>query len=279
MATRLEACRELFRRDVLPRFPTASERFQRYFTGSYDLLLVLPTVDHNILRYNKERGEFEPTPVSCLPQDIALTALGIKPLALCDSTSEASVKMLIERFGIGLLSDAGLELLSLGPIGAYIYDPRLVAPVVSVLLNRRVYSEEVAGALREYLEGCQKADQFPHALLGYPEPLQYGAKSGLFVAGSRDFTKTPFYLSRLGFKLRTPELVLQNLNAWASAAAIIEEIRSRPTSVTSYAGVAGMPGWENRKVTVTIKRSAEILGDWTRCEENDFRQESKSAAA
>lgn len=280
MVTRLEACRELFRQEVLPKFPAASERFQRYFIESYELVRALPTVGVNIPKHNRDRGDLGSEPVVYFSQDIALTALGIKPLALEGKVA----RTLLDRFGPRILSDAGLEVLSKEPgmdhalLEDYgIYDPELVAPILSILLNRTIPPQHVATALKEYLQERGDAP-ISHELLGYPEARLREVESGYFIADSHDRASTPSYLAHFGCRLHTPQLVLPNLKAWASTAALVEEIRNSPPSVTSIACIFGIPGWGKRRVTMTIKRSAETVGNWDVSQENDFNQD-KSAAA
>jgi hypothetical protein len=237
MATHYEACRAVFKERVLPHFPRAEERFKRHFKESYKLMKALPLSD------GKHRRE--------LNLDVALTVLGIKPVSIVDRNSELyrdnKIKNLFRNTGLGIME---------GKIGPTVYDPVLVAPILSRITNRNV-CPECAGHYLKELEGRASELSYPYMLLGYPEGLKEKKKHfgeitkrmeelvklephrfELRNYGGIPKEKDRHYSAFLGFIVHTPRLITPKMEGWASGAALVEEIRGTPTDIQTIASLS-----------------------------------------
>ncbi|MBS3067895.1 hypothetical protein J4450_04285 [Candidatus Micrarchaeota archaeon] len=300
MATHFEACKTVFRERVLPHFPRAEERFKRYFRDSYELIRALPLtkppesylVPIRFKHPIKGRGLKERPLISRLAAylrkdfdlEVACTVLGIKPLTICNS--EALNCLLQSPYRRALARGAGLDIFLIarsdgfdynegGRAGFYIHDPNATSSILSRILGFSITPDQVSRVLAS-LEFVT----FPHELLGYPESFRY-TELGLTVPapftlqvasiGLREYILPPYYhADGPSCAVYTPDLV--SLEGWVAAAAVVEEIRESPLTISSVASliptdlkalrlVNGILTSRLPHETVTIKRLGDV-GNW-----------------
>ncbi len=260
MATHLEVCKAVFKERVLPHFPHATQRFERYFRESYELIRALPLVkppERYLVPIKfkhplEGRGLFE-RPLrnrlaAFLKQDfdleVAFTMLGVKPLTISNGETLSIVLELPN--GKALVRDAGLDVFFIarsddfeGGLGFYIHDPLMTSVILSRVLGSLVPPDQVSRVLTS-LEFAT----FPPELLGYPEPIQHDER-GLTVRspftlqvaniGLRRILPPHYHATGLGCAVYNPGLV--SVEGWAAAAAIVEEIRESPSTIHSMAAL------------------------------------------
>jgi len=240
-AQRREACRKAFAEKVLPAFPKARERFDQRFEASCDLIEALPLVtDRGFRRYHPEaRSTDAELRVWMLAVDVALTALGIKPLALLGIVFDERMGQSMEDPSFRkLLRDAGLETISKGERVTKVYDPRMAAHELGLILGRGVHPAEAKDAIGQ-MERQVGQGNYPHNLLGYPEQIDYGAGTGYgFMCGSRGLLADgSLYMSHLGFVGYDIALLRKHLLPLAYAMAIVELIRASDSAIRSHARI------------------------------------------
>ncbi|NYZ77064.1 hypothetical protein H0O02_01990 [Candidatus Micrarchaeota archaeon] len=275
MATHREMCKSLFRERVLPKFPQAKERFSRYFDDSCRLIPIMPpSTERDLLIHHPEyrKGRCSAAyQVESHDMDIALTAFGLKPLSLSSWFSTDTLRSCISNpRWLDAFHQVGLEILP-GKNTIYVYDPVLVAPILSGLLNRDIEPHQVRDGLKEYRKSY--GEIFSNELLGYPQMLEKGKTRGHLFVKSDGFMPFPtiYRMSRFSFGLHTPEAVLNDREAWASAAAIIEEIRESPLSITSMAVLEYNGDGFLHKDAVLIERT-RVAGEWKISQDNESRR-------
>ena len=283
MATHIEACKAVFRERVAQHFPQAGERFERYFRERYELIRALPEI-------KPEKGYY-PRFINPVTKElnllIALVALGVKPLAIDEM---AKIQSLINKHGRKILEVAGLEICNRNLAqfdnsnNFLIYDPVLVAPILSRVFNQTITPKNVRRVLHEIEFYRPSLYDGLSELFGFPEPIQKSASGNAvgmrlsLVAGSKGIVlfPLPHYYRTNDFRCAaySPEFVLPKLEAWATASAVVEEIRESPASVLSFALLSNRDFVDSMRrlhglelplrphiIEIRIKRHGEI-GDW-----------------
>lgn len=237
-----EKCRTLFKERVLPAFPKTKERFDRYFKQSYGLMRALPLnayFKRLFFKYSPKpmwdkETDLNPKKLVHLNSDseVDFTLLGIKPMSLIWKKSPLGIY--IQRHGKDFLSELGLRITK-DPEGASwsfcIFDPILVSAILSKELNKNVKPEDVEKALHHEL-GLGEY-YVPNELLGYPDMLD-GTISQYFldVSSIGELHGVPHTCNGFTCGGNTPELFVPYLEDWASAAAIVEEIKDLGSTVS-----------------------------------------------
>lgn len=265
MSTHYQRVKSVFKERVLPHFPSAKERFKKYFKGSYDLLS---------FSKNSDMG-----------MDFGLAVLGIKPLSTWFTYSRMKrISKLINEAGMEMVPvfghhiyeshDSSAALISKtynipldearrgveqeiasDCLKAWIYDPVVVSDLISRKTNLHVSPEEVKDHLAEF-----HAD---HELLGYPQPLpDVLAKTRALKIGSYSLT-TEKQLTACACAISDTDSVVPSLTALASAAAVIEEISESSSRIRSFSLITE-PRNRIGKIEngVIIKRTAKV-GEWS----------------
>jgi hypothetical protein len=231
MASRYEICRNAFAERVLPHFPEAKERFKRYFRESYALIRSLPLSigSKEDLRVSKNRV-VSLTNVY-LNMDIAWTALGIKPLSTAEGSPEHAHHDWLKKSGtVELIHAAGLDF-AIGQTWkeVLIFSPILVAEPLSRMLNRNITPEVAKATLQEI--NRHKSD-FTHDMMGFPEAFRGGwSPFGLRVQSFGRLSESEFLSSHVACAVYHEHVAKAHLQAWAHAAAIVDEIRQHPLSI------------------------------------------------
>lgn len=262
MANSTETFRSIFRERVLPNFHHTKARFDKYFKQSCELLKALPIVsDQGFMRFHpfakEDAGRNKGLEVKVSDLYFAFCALGIKPLATSSCFNEEPFRDFVKKHGPGPFKAARLEW-----SGGMMFDPVLCAPILSKILNRKVDPKDVGCAIQEANFG----DKYPHELLGYPERVQENDPPMGFFVDTAGFLDRPsaYYVSHFGCSVWNKNTVLPHLEAWASAAALVEDIREAPESISIQAALEykfNKPGHKTYE-SVKIKRS-DKAGEWS----------------
>ncbi len=206
--------------------------------------------------------------VGVLDLEIALTALRVKPFTLVDTFTPILLR--IKRLA-HLVQSAGLATVKINE-HTCIFDPELVAPIISKGLNRSVAPEDTAKGIIELIHH----DHFPHTLMGYPEQFSPGTPSYRFSVESRGVLSWPvlFYaVNELACAVYDRQIGLVSLVPYASAAALIEDIRATPSRIYTRATLTDLTAHQFRgeihisdlklfpNATVTVTRSGNV-GGW-----------------
>jgi len=289
-----ERCRTLFRERVLPSFPQTKERFERYFKPSCDLLRALPFNGYFKRRlikrgfpkpiWSRESLRSKSRRLSYISSDLelALTILRIKPATEINMNSTTAY---FRKHGKHFPEDAGLKATIIASpdyfkrgkkvhsrkvpeLNYWIFDPVLLSPVLSRELNRNVRPEETEKALHELEKVSESA--WPNDLYGYPEMTRGDdAGFGLEAKSTGELYGVPYECSNFACKVYTPELIVPTLEGWASAAALIEEIKDLTVTVSqaylsNYLGDHSKPicpALERIPAKVSIERRPQT-GEW-----------------
>ncbi|MDO8553586.1 MAG: hypothetical protein Q7S22_02160 [Candidatus Micrarchaeota archaeon] len=294
MAVYHEKCRAIFRDRILPHFPHAKDRFVRYFSESYDLVRALPLMNHPSsyiipfrFRHPIKYRDTQETPLderlaSYLSRvfdiEVAFTILGLKPLTIVESDQ---VDIFLNRYGIRMFQDTGIEFFVIPNIlfgkplekefELWIYDPLIIMPILSSLLNRKVPRDKVREALAEF--DCL---DMPHELLGYPDPFSLVDKFGhhntlgvsswgkLLHADSLPVLFSIEYCTEvMGCVIESRDLFLPTIRKWALAAAMVEEIRETSTAIISRSDITNRTNPKSTSIVMAsvIERS-KVVGEW-----------------
>jgi len=268
MRRSLETYRRIFKEEILPSFPQARRRFEERFVPSVELIRELPLaigrgLEHNHPLYPEREMRRLGLTVMLLDQDLALVALGLKPMALCQGHYSELMDSVVRQLRPSLLFHyAGLELRRRGD-SMEIFDPESLAQAERMEECRKS-SQRVSG---HYGPGLVKAG-YPHHHMGFPEPLR--PKDGPWeemelISGSRGYLEHPriFYIAHFACKIYGIEPSASTLRSRASASALIEDIRKSPGAIESFAMIRMRDGRRNRYLrSVLIKRSEGGPGEW-----------------
>ncbi len=242
-SVRFDKCKSVFKERVLPNFPQTKRRFERYFKPSYEFIRTLPLNGYFKKRFCSKHEFGFPKPLwnrvtwhskasqlfyLSFDLEVAFTMLGIKPLTLTGMNSPFC--FYIKKYGNHFLSDLGLRAVEQSDKTFEVFDPVLVSLILSHELNQNIKPDDTEKVLCG-LKGITSSD-----LLGYPEMLQEdrGEAFALRVFSEGEFHGVPYNCGDLSCAVYTPELVIPYLEAWASAAAMVEEIQDLG-STTSFA--------------------------------------------
>jgi hypothetical protein len=221
--------------------------------------------------------------------ELALTILGAKPL-LTDVEDARIIRYDFARFrdaGLDVYRskdhmmryiehDTGQVLLEYPTV--WVYDPALIAPMLSKLLNTAVTPEKVRKTLRRFEDEAARS----HELLGYADKAPHrngkmvmarASKNILFEVANEGHNGLPYCADAMGSRVFSVDRAYEKLEGWALAAAIVEEIRESPVSVVSHAGINEAPKKTSSKGVylsedvASMKIAAEALvsrqkGDW-----------------
>ena len=279
----LTDCDVAFQIHVGDHFPRAAERFKRNFPETYAFIRAMPLLDPSEKRFTPrvDRGK-QPTAVQPteLEIEVALTAIGIKSLSVVKSSK---LRSFLEHEGKTLLEQAALGT-HVYSNNLLVYEPVLASEILSRKLNSKITPEEVSKALVElYLLGEPELDdELTSALFGFIEPLRTIQTEDPINPSS--LISPPFSFSLFSHNnthssapmYRTTPFNCPiydsansvNLEGWAAAAALIEEIKESPLSVVSVALLSD----ERIKLVakqVLITRD-KIAGDWDVKESSDW---------
>jgi len=302
-AARLERCRQIFKERVLPAFPGAEERFKKHFGVTCQFVRAMPLLGYygqdtglpssfNLIgimggnengRYvcgsslapvqDKESLRIDPPPrrlpgngrslqAAVLELEIAFTALGIKPMTVGPRPN--SMDYLVRRYGNSFLPRLGLDIIDRWKSGMTVFDPVTVAPILSRMLNRYVSPENAKAALIEREEHFRP---LTHDLLGYPEEMQDGkSRFEMSVHSRATLGGIEYRAAHFSCIVHTPELAIPHLDAFAAAAAVVEEIQDFwPTESVAWLmpmmGEGGHGESGAVHASVSIERS-HWLPDW-----------------
>jgi len=261
MATlpKLELYRDIFKKEILPTFPQAKRRFETYFAASCGVIRDMPLATHpgfrdyhplaKIKNADKSgaRSSSPSLSVWLFDLDVALVALGIKPLALCSHAYSNSMHHMATQLGFSMLfANAGLEMRAKEDGSLEIYDPHELALAIErnngwdagrAVRYRRAYDSLTN---LEYMLETMGGD-YPHYLLGYPEERRKDPLAGKMpmelMAGSRGYLVEPdsYYVAHFACKITDFEKSAPTLRARAAAAALVEDIRKTPQEIESFA--------------------------------------------
>ncbi|MFH1874061.1 MAG: hypothetical protein ABH859_02620 [Pseudomonadota bacterium] len=175
-------------------------------------------------------------PIEFNSLEIALTALGVKPLSTTAAAS--SFELMDESDRLYLLEQAGLEMFVDPDSTRYrytVYDPDVLSPLLSIYSGNSVYPDQVGETLQRMWT------QYPHYFYGYPQPMPRADQNIYMVqVGSQGLVGRRMIQSgRLTFSVEDPEMVADRLPDWAAAAALVDEMRGLPPSVESFARIPG----------------------------------------
>lgn len=151
-ASHMFACRAEFVRNVLPHFPEAKGRFERYFCDSYSLIRSLPA-----------DGGF--------PFGLAMTILGVQGL----DVPKAPVSHEILS-NMGTLREVGLGCRMRNSGQVEVYNRELVSPVLSQLFSRPAGIISVIEDGLQRFEECNRLNpgRYPYSLLVWPSLVKPG---------------------------------------------------------------------------------------------------------
>jgi hypothetical protein len=246
-----DRCAAIFKERILPSFPQAEERFERYFKPSCEFIRAMPLHGYfkNVLfRRDFRRAVWYPKAVwdkrtfrcglfkkipDLLMSDIevGMAALGIKPVTIQSRKSGASLYFYLKKHGKSFLEEIGLQIMKFRHRrweDTWIFDPVLVSHVLSYRLNLRIRPEDAARILYE----IHRYEPLPHYILGYPEMLQYREDFGLKSYSEGEFYGIPFRGEEFACAVSTPELIVPSLEAWASVTALIGEIEDLGSTIS-----------------------------------------------
>jgi hypothetical protein len=262
MATHYDRCHSLFKTTVLPHFPQAEERFKRYFRESYNLIRALkPSI---------EQGKSGPKHIISLNQ--AFTFLGVKPLLDCNDEHE------IPKFRVKDLRETGLDVYAESKSGIMgydmitrkpielrlrlVYDPTLLAPILSEIFNTKVAPGDVRKMIRRYKKEIVNSGK----VLGYPEnnpEIEGFPKYSLEVDSSNELpgNTSTYYAFGMGCTVLSPTFVYPKLIGFGFAAAIVEEIRQSPLDIMSRAAILPKSCRSDPICHVLVWRTRD--GSWT----------------
>ncbi|MFH2106953.1 MAG: hypothetical protein ABII22_06870 [Candidatus Micrarchaeota archaeon] len=282
MATHKETCKSLVKERLAPHFPHVEERM-KHFDTSYWLIKETqsgrPDPASLVMKRDGSMVWKASLPVKLVnvlvqeyPLDLAFTLLGIKPLTIIEHRQEK----LFRKIHPGGLRVAGLEI---GKVNDgqekqekvfVVYDPRITSKILSNFFNTRVEPTEIIPAIQESISNLE--GMWFHQLLGYPEQLKTNRDGswkisdfGLEVRSSGRIASTmPLYLTEgMSCATYSPEKI--NLEAFASAAAMVEEIRQSFLRIESYARILQAKASPKGKIVV-INRETRIKrlenGEW-----------------
>lgn len=252
----------MFKERVLPYFPLAKKRFDRHFKGSYELLRQTPndsSMDFNLCVLGLKPLSTDLPYAELKKHSTSISEAGLEFVPVLASrifsSPESSARVLSEDLGISFTEalNAVREELSTCGCDAWMYDPVLASEILSSKLRISISPQEV----KQYLEDGVGFFR----LMGYPQPLPKTAMPKLFLKVT-SFTT---------FHQRAPTVcsvseahsLLASLEARASAAAIVEEIRQSPGRVRSAATIySPEDSLGTVEHGVIIKRTAEV-GVWS----------------
>ncbi len=272
-AERMHRVRELFLEHVSPQLhsPLARSRFERYFEGACAL----------IAEYDQSIFIRPPhdTPISYPPfMDVMLAVVRLKPLSTIELPAQLPVETVHhDLFHSPLVRAAGLRVRAKNKEcdrAVEIFDPVLAASVVGDLSNQHIHPRRVGSALEKLMENRH---DYPYVLMGYPEAATVdvpgpGASYVLSVKGVNRFDETA-YSNSLGCRIETPGEISLLLNAYAWAAALVEEMRASDPVIVGAAYIAESmhyppkaPGkiWtsDERIISLCTVLRAKRLEDW-----------------
>lgn len=256
-----EFIRSVYQEHVGPKFLEAQERFLKHFDARYRLIEGLRM---SVTGYGVESS-------LCFP----LAVMGIKPMSVLSRWNLRHLLLDTLTFsGLFELRKAGLDIAtwerSKEVPSILVFDPVLLAPILSNLLNRLVTVEETKLAITELVKGAQEV---PHDVFGYPQPrpgkYSYIIQNlGHYFSWVRLNPRSP-YEDRSGFVISDPNGIgiKDTMLARAIAAAISAEIRGLPDSIVSFTTIYSNiedPGdnrvFENNRVMVRRnERGWEIM--------------------
>lgn len=248
MKRRMEAYRMVYSKRILPAFPDSKERFENHFRASCELIRELPLVTSPDLHAHHPHAKDEKYRdhgllVFLFSTDIALVALGLKPLALCEGVLSHHMKDLERSLrGSMMFFSARLEMRTIMNGGVEVYDPVLLSAAIKKAKKINVRPEQLPAYLDsvEYMR-MSRNEQYPYYLLGYPEEKRKGRKAWEeemeLSSGSRGFLDPPrhYYISHFACSIYDVPKSAEALDARASAAALIEDIRGSPAGIESFA--------------------------------------------
>ena len=293
MATHLEACRAVFKERVLPYFPHTKERFARHFDASYELLRALPSYDVfdlQTIKFDLETtmallGIKTPSvpakyPAESIPDhisgiefdlEVAMTVLGIKPLT--NPATSILIHLSSEHIELAKKANLRVDYVEVGEpqnrgVQTMIYDPVLLAEVMNnANALRHSWSSSISPHTLPIIFAKDPDRVFNNVILGYPEPsgfTKYGEVSKpIFAVTNTGFISpgVPYGTSYPRFRV-TAETIMKTMEAWASAAALVEEIRGTSPAVYTVAVLADTTNGHKEIVAkLTIMRSEEV-GNW-----------------
>jgi len=220
MVTSLASLKDTFDQRVAPHFPQAKERFARYFQARVDLIKKPPFMFGT---------DWDSRPLATFPIEYAFAVMGLKPLSMIQEWRENSYHFMqlnwlnLQGAGLGYRFRQGSDKCD---GGAELYDPVLLAPIVSARLNRHVTAEKV----REALSEMEKLGMiYSHDMLGYPQKHPgYWFAPGLItgIRGEVIQMKRRFkFSSTTGCAISDIEAGRETMPARAFAASLVQKIR------------------------------------------------------
>ena len=294
---KLETYRDIFRKEVLPAFPPAQRRFERYFAQSCGVIRDMPLATHpgfrdyhplaktNRASKNADKRSVgdtrnqpgdtrnQPNPqlsVWLFDLDVALVALGIKPLALCSHAYSDLMHHMAKQYNFSMLFfNAGLEMRTNDDGSLEVYDPDELARAIRRNTGEDAQFSRVYDSLSslEHRLGMMGGD-YPHYLLGYPEERRIDPSTGKMpmelMAGSRGYLIEPesYYVAHFACKIADFQKSAPTLRARAISAALVEDIRKTPPEIESFAMIReSSPGDHAILQSVSIVRQEN--GPWS----------------
>lgn len=272
MASHKELCRGLFKERMLPAFPHAKDRFEKYFDDAYNI--IRETKPYYSVGVNDDKAFWQRS----ISLDLSFTLLGLKPLTILSGREEGVLRqpfMPIKRLteiGLGIRRQVVWKCLS---HLTEVYDPNLVKPILERILGS---VKDIESALKKHYYGYDYEHPFSSELLWYPTARTINGKQaeyGLTIENS-GLGEGPFpirrfpYRSSFGCLVDNPDSNDIHLKERAYAAAFIEEIRENLTTViTSARTDTSRTDQTNKKISYedvilesyTIRRTNKT-GEW-----------------
>jgi hypothetical protein len=281
----LEECRKAFREHILPSFPQARRRFEERFKPSVELIRELPLATgkelvHNHPLYPDREARKLGLMIALLDADVALVALGLKPMALCQGPYRELMALMVRQIRPSMLFFfAGLELKRNGD-AIEVFDPISLS-----LAGDDARGSRPSSRISGFYGSNVVPARYSHHELGYPGPLLAGKEAQKhemeLISGSRGYLDHPrqYYISHFGCKIYEMEPSASTLRARAAASALIEDIRRTPEEIESFALIRRREGLGSRIIrSVQIRRSEDQIGRWAITEYRADDAESAIAA-